>query len=273
LTVESPRGHDAETVCCAGCGAAREAGTKSCAFCGSDFTLFETDRHTMCPHCLTRVSDRGRHCHHCGGKLTAETLQESPVDHACPICGPERKLYPRHFDSLSVQALECRVCGGLWMGIVAFHEMLHEQATQEQTVPPAIRRQPAVPAPPAYRRCVDCGEQMLRHKMGRVIIDVCGRHGIWFDDQELSQLLHWARNGGLAELRAKAGRWLGTPEEFQTPGAMSAEALLLMKASPEVNRRLAGDSSDASSGSFDNDTVASIGYILGAMLSHWLRRG
>ena len=34
------------------------------------------------------------------------------------------------------------------------------------------------------------------HESG-VIIDWCGDHGIWFDDDELSRIIDWIRTGGL----------------------------------------------------------------------------
>jgi Zn-finger nucleic acid-binding protein len=34
-----------------------------------------------------------------------------------------------------------------------------------------------------------------------VIIDVCKKHGVWFDADELAHILDWVRSGGLAEAK------------------------------------------------------------------------
>jgi Zn-finger nucleic acid-binding protein len=51
---------------------------------------------------------------------------------------------------------------------------------------------------------------MLRRNLGRgrsgVIVDICARHGIWFDADELSQMLVWIRTGGLEALRTDLAR-------------------------------------------------------------------
>jgi Zn-finger nucleic acid-binding protein len=52
---------------------------------------------------------------------------------------------------------------------------------------------------PAYRPCVLCGALMNRRNYGRksgVIVDVCSRHGLWFDLHEIDRLLRWIREGG-----------------------------------------------------------------------------
>jgi Zn-finger nucleic acid-binding protein len=56
-----------------------------------------------------------------------------------------------------------------------------------------------------YRPCVLCGTLMNRRNFGRksaVIVDVCSRHGVWFDLHELDQLLRWIREGGEERVRA-----------------------------------------------------------------------
>lgn len=39
--------------------------------------------------------------------------------------------------------------------------------------------------------------------MSGIIIDVCRDHGIWFDENELTQLLRWIREGGLSKVESK----------------------------------------------------------------------
>ena len=47
---------------------------------------------------------------------------------------------------------------------------------------------------------------MNRQNYGRrsgVIVDVCSKHGIWFDAHELDRVVGWVREGGLAASRKK----------------------------------------------------------------------
>ena len=50
-----------------------------------------------------------------------------------------------------------------------------------------------------YRKCPQCADLMNRHNLGRgsgVIVDTCGTHGVWFDNEELHSLLDWVHRGG-----------------------------------------------------------------------------
>ncbi len=50
---------------------------------------------------------------------------------------------------------------------------------------------------------------MNRRNFGRhsgVIVDICGSHGIWFDAQELAQVVRWVRSGGLEDAQLDLAR-------------------------------------------------------------------
>lgn len=208
LTVQEPRGHDAKAVCCAQCGAARSEGALSCAYCGADFTLHERDLDTVCPHCLTRVSNQARFCHFCGKPIHPEMVAGIKSTLPCPACGDEHMLVSRAWGDVS--ALECGRCAGLWLSDVSF-EHLTEQAAEagmqiesRNRLPQARLGETDVPTPEGaarYRPCAVCGQLMVRQHFGRqsgVIIDVCKHHGVWFDADELPRVLDWIRSGGLA---------------------------------------------------------------------------
>ncbi len=86
LTVPTARPRDAAVVRCSACGGPRQGGAAACGFCGADFTLHERDLHTLCPSCMTRVSDRARYCHHCATLLAPQPLGEVTA-RSCPACG------------------------------------------------------------------------------------------------------------------------------------------------------------------------------------------
>lgn len=214
--VEVPRivGHDAAVVRCSGCGGTREKDATSCGYCGSDFTLHERDLQTICPACLTRISDRARYCHHCAAAITPEETAGADTDRVCPACGGEQHLRSRTLGAAGLSVLECGRCAGLWLGEDAFEVLKERARTSRDLAPdPADLRGGAGPRPktpdgPLYRRCPVCAAVMNRTNFGRrsgVILDRCREHGMWFDATELDTVLRWIKKGGeeLARERAR----------------------------------------------------------------------
>ena len=60
---------------------------------------------------------------------------------------------------------------------------------------------------------------MVRQNFGagksRVIVDICGEHGVWFDNDELAQLLAWVREGGVTDARRYLARIKGAKDLAQ----------------------------------------------------------
>jgi Zn-finger nucleic acid-binding protein len=202
VTVPSPQAHDAAVVRCSSCGAPREAAEAACRYCAAEFTLHERDLDTICPGCMARVSGRARFCHFCATPLlTAQAAAGSA--YKCPACPEGRPLASRRLGQANVALFECEVCGGLWIEKEIF-EVLADRARTGKLpenlgggAPAAA--EPQGPGALKYRPCVTCGALMNRHNYGRksgVIVDVCTRHGLWFDLHELDRLLRWMREGG-----------------------------------------------------------------------------
>lgn len=215
VTIKRPRGHEADVIHCAACGAAREGGTKSCGYCGADFTIHETDLHTVCPGCQARVSDRARFCHHCATPLAADLVAGKASKLSCPVC-EGRRLISRQLKDPDVTVLECQVCAGLWIGVETFHTLLDLEERREKG-PAVSHRQIKVEGRQRYRKCPQCHGLMLRRNMGkgqksRVVIDVCGEHGLWFDSDELAELLAFIRTGGLESARRDAALLKRSPD-------------------------------------------------------------
>jgi len=225
LRVKAPRGHDAAVIRCSGCGAPREQGGRACSHCGSDFTLHERDMHTVCPHCLTRVSDKANYCHSCGKALTATDAAGEASDLECVSCdantdaditgeGGRPRLHSRRLGKEDLSVLECQVCAGMWIESRVFRELTNK-AEQRQAIDPAILAPSKTEHAGSfsgrkkwsYRPCPECGKLMVRRNYGRrsgVIIDVCRDHGIWFDANELQRILRWIREGGSVDARRRA---------------------------------------------------------------------
>lgn len=209
LKVQEPQGHNAAVVRCSSCGASRGDGT-NCQFCGSTFTLHERDLNTICPGCMSRISDSAKFCHSCGVLIAADSAGTEAADSDCPACG-DVKLFSRQIGEEKLAILECHQCAGLWVGEQVFR---HLELRAKQKIGDTMARQgPARSTPEAlnrsgntmvYRPCVVCGKLMNRQNYGRrsgVIIDRCGDHGIWFDNDELSTILGWIQEGGLDHSR------------------------------------------------------------------------
>lgn len=202
MDVRPPRGHDARVVRCSSCGAPREAGSQNCKFCHSDFTLHEKDLHTVCPKCLVRVSDRAKFCHYCAARLDAQLVAGDTTPLKCPACPDRHSLASRQIGRDKTAVFECTHCGGLWLSLETLERLIEEAVSEAvfDTLPPQ-RRSPAPERQQGsmYRPCADCGELMVRRNYGRrsgTIVDVCRHHGVWFDNDELAQILTWIRNGG-----------------------------------------------------------------------------
>lgn len=207
IETRPPQGHDASVVRCASCGAPREEQATACRFCTADFTIHETDLHTVCPICLARISDRARYCHHCGTSLTAESLAGDRTEHTCPACQNGQRLTSRQFGKEHVSVLECTRCAGMWVGIETLHVLVDHAARNPGPVPEKGAWEPERQR--GYRPCAICGQLMSRRNFAGksgVIVDLCGTHGIWFDAHELSRLLSWIRGGGLDAARAELTR-------------------------------------------------------------------
>jgi Zn-finger nucleic acid-binding protein len=204
ITVRQPKGHSAAVVRCSSCGAPRDRRAPACGHCGADFTIHERDMHTVCPNCLARVSDQARFCHHCATALTPESVAGDQTSYHCPVCGKDRPLVSRRLSAERVTVLECEICAGLWLGLDTFRTMLAQQEVRSGTAPRGIPAPIGQQPGPRYRACVICSQLMVRRNLGRrgsgVIVDLCGQHGIWFDADELAQLMTWVRSGGREDI-------------------------------------------------------------------------
>ncbi len=206
VTVKQPKGHDAAVVRCSSCGAPRTEESRNCKFCNADFTIHERDLNTVCPKCMARVSDRARFCHHCGIGLVAELVAGDETPLVCPACGEEQRLGSRRIGEVTV--LECDVCAGFWLGNHAFEQLTERAANDALSMDTYFKLKPERPTPPElpgrwrYRRCVRCDSMMHRRHYGKksgVIVDVCKIHGVWFDANELPNILAYLRSGGKAK--------------------------------------------------------------------------
>lgn len=220
VVVGAGAAHDAEVVRCSSCGSPRRKGSAACDFCSADFTLHERDLHTMCPGCLSRISDRASYCHACGLAIAPQGPVGALSGKHCPVCGEKHELNVRSVEQAAVTVLECDHCAGVWVGQRIFG-LLEKRARQDVDLwskpqGPNPGRQPEQAGASFYRACVECGKLMNRRNYGQrsgVIVDICREHGLWFDQGELEDILAWVRSGGLEGARARslAGKSVSLP--------------------------------------------------------------
>jgi Zn-finger nucleic acid-binding protein len=161
------------------------------------------------------VSDKASFCHHCGLRLAPEMAARDVTTLRCPACQDDAKLVSRQIGQIPTTVMECPRCTGMWLGVETFSHITQQAADAARTV--ASSSDPRTAAArhardnrgqsgSFYRPCPVCRQLMPRKNYRRysgVIIDHCKEHGVWFDANELPQILAWIRAGGLAEAQRR----------------------------------------------------------------------
>jgi Zn-finger nucleic acid-binding protein len=183
----------AGTLNCPNCGSAVSSDSTQCQYCHA---LLQT---VACPKCLGMMFAGSKFCPHCGA--VAQTLsQGQTTTHSCPRCN--EKLTAVEVATTPLE--ECMHCGGLWIDVSNFEHICStaeaQQAATGLRVPPPVGFDPNV----RYLKCPQCGNIMNRmNYAGRsgIIINICGRHGVWLDREEIRQIIEFIRGGGLDKAR------------------------------------------------------------------------
>jgi Zn-finger nucleic acid-binding protein len=145
-----------------------------------------------------------KHCPRCGAAAT-RPAEVSGEGKNCPRCRTEMRIATVG----NQKVLECDRCGGLWLDTQSFEKICADKDQQSAVLGTAsvtaIDRETS-PVKVSYVPCPECSQLMNRvnfaHCSG-VIIDVCKRHGVWFDRDELSRIVEFIRSGGLEVSRTK----------------------------------------------------------------------
>jgi len=188
---------DAATFNCSVCGAPAHAGDFSCRYCGAGIAT------VCCARCFQMNMARARHCSGCGaelGLIIESALQAS----RCSDCQTPLELVREPAGSL----LNCRKCAGQFVEHALLRSLLESQESIAQAFPEAPYERPTKTRLERvqYRPCTVCQQRMNRKNFGGasgVIVDVCARHGTWFDAGELGQVLAFVRSGGLLRERER----------------------------------------------------------------------
>ena len=189
---------EAPTFKCSVCGAPAQAGDFSCRFCGAGIATL------CCSRCFQMNMSSAHHCSGCGAELGLIVESAIQASH-CSECQAPLEAIAEPAGTLLV----CRKCGGQFVEHALFRSLLAEQELLGQAIPDAPYQKPLGKTAIErvhYRPCAVCQQMMNRKNFGGasgVIIDVCARHGTWFDVGELPQVLAFVKSGGLVRERAR----------------------------------------------------------------------
>lgn len=189
--------HKLATIRCPSCGGSLPADSRVCQFCNTSLTA------KICPKCARAVREDAKFCDGCGSSLqTLSTTTLEASKHKCPRC--EMHLVAQMIDGHPVEV--CGACMGMWIEHSVL-EAIYAAAPKGLTPVKAaqasneVRLQAAQAGQhkKAYIPCPVCGTMMNPQNYGMhsgVIIDLCREHGVWFDADELNNILAYHAAGG-----------------------------------------------------------------------------
>lgn len=187
-----------EALNCPNCGAAVESDRSLCEFCK---TRLKT---VGCPKCLGLMFVGSKFCGHCGAIAAPVEVSLEPAAGECPRCRDE--LEELQIDGAVLRA--CVKCDGLWVSVATFETICADQERQSAVLGFLDHRtQRGVPMTKiSYVPCPDCGQLMNRNNFAKasgVIVDICKRHGVWFDADELPAIIEFIQKGGMETARQR----------------------------------------------------------------------
>lgn len=143
-----------------------------------------------------------KHCQRCGAAAAVPEVKDAK-DRKCPRCRSEMVLVTIG----SAAVLECEQCFGLWLDAPSFEKICADREQQSAVMGAATHASAAHETSKIhYVPCPECSQLMNRMNFARcsgVIVDVCKKHGTWFDRDELSRIVEFISDGGLNAARAK----------------------------------------------------------------------
>ena len=239
-------------VDCPGCSKRVEDSPRACPTCGTPIAT------VRCATCYQMNAAESALCTGCGRELGLEPVGE-PDTFSCPDCKLPFQLFQGGPGALH----DCERCGGQFVDHALLKDLLEQREVYGKFAPRPPPRHNPLATPLRYIPCPLCGEIMLRKNFGRssgVIVDVCSRHGMWFDRGELPRVLEFVEAGGLELARR---RQLDEQRESQRAARVR-----------KVEESLSGLSTPAGSNPFDRtrrdaefaDAAVSLAGFLGDLL-------
>ena len=189
----------AETLCCPMCGAAASSEATRCEHCGARLAT------VACPKCFGMMFVGEKFCSHCGARADRTEVVDAKPEQ-CPRCQVNMNAAVIGGSPLR----ECPRCEGIWADADALHQICEDREKQAAVLgmaePVALPEAVEVEEKIHYIPCPVCGEMMNRVNFAHcshVIVNVCNKHGTWFDRDELRRIVEFIRAGGMMEARAQ----------------------------------------------------------------------
>ena len=188
----------AEALNCPNCGAGVESDRSLCEFCK---TRLKT---VACTSCFGLMFLGSQFCGHCGAIAAPVEVSLTTQAGDCPRC--RSPLENLKVDSTEIDG--CTKCDGVWVDVATFENICSDRERQSAVLglinTRTLRGMPQTKV--NYVPCPTCGELMNRNNFARasgVIIDICKRHGVWFDADELPAIIEFIRKGGMEIARQR----------------------------------------------------------------------
>jgi len=178
---------------CSNCGGPNEERARLCSYCRAPIAT------VRCADCHHMNVPEALHCSGCGYALGLEPIY-GPTELRCPTCRADMSSYQAGAGRL----FDCGSCGGQFVEHALLRQLLERREVAGRFLPQNPRRRNPLEQPLVYIECPECHELMHRKNFGNssgIIVDVCARHGSWFDNGELPQVLKFVEEGGLARAR------------------------------------------------------------------------
>ncbi len=191
---------EAETLNCPMCGAAAATDATRCEHCGARLA------NVACPSCFGMMFAGQQFCPHCGAKAGRQDAPAPATTEQCPRCRTNLEAVVIGNSNVC----ECPRCDGVWVDTDTLQKICADREKQTAVL--------GLPAhfPPnqgleleqhiRYLPCPICADLMNRinfANFSNVIVDVCRKHGTWFDRDELRRIVEFIRNGGMEQARAR----------------------------------------------------------------------
>lgn len=186
---------EARAYRCPQCGGGVDEQARRCPFCAAPIAT------VRCASCYHMNVVEARCCAACGRELGLEPIPE-PDTLECPECRAPFSAY-----SASAGVLhDCAACGGQFIEHALLRELLERRESYGAAAPRAEPRRAQADVRVRYVPCPVCRQLMNRKNFAGtsgVIVDVCSKHGIWFDRGELPRVMAFAESGGLTKARRR----------------------------------------------------------------------
>jgi Zn-finger nucleic acid-binding protein len=181
------------------CGAAASTEATRCEHCGARLAT------VACPSCFGMMFAGEKFCPHCGAKAE-RTEVAGAAPEMCPRCRVNMEAVVIGKSNLR----ECPKCEGIWADADSLREICEDREQQSAVLGMAshvpVEESESVERKIQYLPCPVCGELMNRVNFAHcsnVVVDVCSRHGTWFDRDDLRHIVEFVQAGGMEKARAR----------------------------------------------------------------------